>query len=81
MSIVANITREEPKDIKALIEEAKALDAKFKKQIEHRINKRQKTPEFDWLMGNLVRILGEDYVREQAKKYIEKNKEAKTEES
>lgn len=57
--------------IKQLIDEAKAKDAKFKKQIEHRINKRCKVPELDWVMKNLERILGYDYVQEAARKYVE----------
>lgn len=60
--------------IKELIDVARDKDPKFKKQIDHRLNKRKKAPEFDWLMGNLVRILGENYVREQAKRYIEETK-------
>ena len=60
--------------LKDLIEVAKEKDPKFKKQIEHRINKRQKAPEFKWLMDRLVSILGEDYVRDAAKKAIEEAK-------
>lgn len=57
--------------IETLINEAKEKDPKFKKQIEHRINKRCKVPELDWVMTNLERILGKDYVQEQARKYVE----------
>lgn len=64
-------------NINQLIDAAKEKDAKFKKQIEHRINKRQKTPEFEWLMDRLVSILGEDYVRDAAEKAIEETKRSK----
>jgi len=60
--------------INELITEAKEKDPKFKKQIEHRLNKRQKAPEFDWLMKRLVDVLGEDYVRQAAKEAINETK-------
>jgi hypothetical protein len=53
-------------NIKELIEVAKEKDPKFKKQIEHRLEKRQKAPEFDWLMGKLEAILGKDYIKKAA---------------
>lgn len=58
-----------------LIAEASEKNPKFKKQINHRLNKRKKAPEFDWLMKNLVTILGEDYVRSAAKAQIKVIKE------
>lgn len=67
--------------IEQLINEAKEKDHKFKRQIEHRIHKRCKVPELDWVMTNLERILGKDYVQDAARKYIESvQNEAKNDE-
>ena len=61
--------------INQLIEVAKEQDSKFKKQIEHRLNKRKLAPEFKWLMDRLISILGEDYVREAAEAQIKEIRE------
>lgn len=58
--------------IQELIEVAKQKDADFNRKITHRLEKRQKSPDFDWLIDNLVAILGADYVEAAAKAQIEK---------
>jgi hypothetical protein len=53
-----------------LIEEAKKKDPEFKRKIEHRLNKRKKSPDFEWLMDQLEKVLGKEYVRKAARDFL-----------
>lgn len=58
--------------IKELISQAVAKDARFGEQIRYWILERKKSPDLDWLMHNLERILGREYVKEAAESEINK---------
>lgn len=53
-----------------LIEVAKDKDPEFKRKIEHRLYKRKKAPDFDWLMDQLENVLGKEYVRKAARDFL-----------
>lgn len=70
-------------DIKTLIDEAKQKDPEFKRKIEHRLNKRKKAPDFEWLMDQLEKALGKEHVRKAARDFLngkrQEDKETKSE--
>lgn len=53
-----------------LIEEAKARCPEFKRKITHRLEKRKKAPEFDWLFNEFKRILGDDFLKAAARQEL-----------
>lgn len=62
-------------ELSQLVEEAKEKDPKFRKQMDYRIANQQ-VPKLNWLMGRLVEILGESYVRQAAQVCIENRSKA-----
>jgi len=62
--------------VQELINKASDKCPEFKRKIDHRINKRQKAPEFSWLIQELTRVLGEDTLKQAAQEEIERLKAA-----
>jgi len=62
--------------VQELIEEARGKCPEFKRKIDHRLNKRKKSPEFDWLFKELTRVLGVDFLKEAARQELDKVKSA-----
>lgn len=58
--------------IKELINLAVQKDSRFGEQIRYWVLERKKNPDLDWLMHNLERILGREYVKEAAESEINK---------
>jgi hypothetical protein len=63
--------------IQELINEASARDPVFAKKISHRLHKRKKVPDFDWLMTQLENILGKAYLLNAAQEEIYKEEPVK----
>ncbi len=63
-------------DLKQLIEEARTKDETFKFKYDYWTVTRRKQPTLDWLMDLLEDALGRSYVREQAKAYIDTQKDS-----
>ena len=64
--------RELALEIKELIEEAYKKSGEFRFKYSYWVIKRKKQPDLNWLMDLLEKALGTEYVREQARKHIEK---------
>ena len=59
--------------LKSLINEAVKLDDTFGEKIRYWVLKRKKTPELQWLMEHLERILGVERVKRAAEEEIQAN--------
>lgn len=57
--------------IEELIKEASNKSPEFRQKWLYWCVQRQKQPSLEWLMANLEKALGKQYVKEQAQKYIE----------